>query len=358
MSVSTAGAELAAAVDRLLLERGELDFFELLLRLKRIDASGTLLASSDSVADTLDAAYAYATQQGLRAASGSMFLPLPVRCRVLMSKPQQPQFDLLRDNQGLYAETQLRDALLDRRFDAASELLARIDDANLRNEFVQLIDAATLHSAETRRAERIETQFAPIARRRLGDNAAAYLRGLWSALAEQQAGSPFDPQRPQEHASYAWMQAGEPERTAAAITAEPGWNDDAQWLVRMAQACTDCGRSGEARLAWMRLCWLHPQAAEQAFDESIPDPSLLDHWSEFQSEEAAYTTEEFPAWMLITDPGQRFSVPAQQAPKTPAGELYAAVEALIASGGEINARRRVHALCASLLKRYLDGVDP
>ena len=352
MSVSTAGAELAAAVDRLLLERGELDFFELLLRLKLTDASGAPLVASESVADTLDAAHAYASQQGLRAASGSMFLPLPARCRVLMSKAPRPQYDLLRDNQGLYAETQLRDALLDRRFEAAFELVARVDDAKAHGEFTQLIEAATLR-AEENDAERIETQLSPLARRRLGNNAAAYLRGLWSALAERRAGLRFDPQHPQEHASYAWLQAGEPARAADSITTEADWNQDEQLLTRMALACTACGRSGEARLAWMRLCWLHPQTAEQAFDESRADPSLLDHWSEFQSDEAAYATEEFPAWMLITDPGQRFSVPADQAPQTSAGELYAAALALIASNGDLSARRRVHALRPALLNRYL-----
>lgn len=355
MSLATADTEVAAAVDRLLLERGGLDFFELLLRLNLIDTGGALLAASEAVADTLDAAHAYASQQGLRAASGAMFLPLPARCRVVMSKSPRSQFDLLRDNQGLYAESQLRDALLDRRFDAASELLARVEDANAHGEFAQLVEAATTLAADND-AGRIEKQLSALAHRRLGDNAAAYLRGLWSALAERQAGLRFDPECPQDHASHAWLQAGEAERAAEAIAMEPGWRDDAQLLARMALACTTCGRSGEARLAWMRLCWLHPQAAEQAFDESRADPSLLDHWSEFQSEEAAYATEEFPAWMLIAEPGQRFSVPADQAPQTPAGELYRAVLALIASDGELNARRRVHALSPSLLKRYLSGL--
>lgn len=352
MSRAVTAAELASAVDGLLLEHAELDFFELLLRLKLIDANGALLATSDAVADTLDAAHAYASQQGLRAASSAMFLPLPARCRVVMSKSPRSQFDLLRDNQGLYAETQLRDALLDRRYEAARELLARIDDANAHGEFAQLIEAATT-LAHQNDAGRIEKQLSALARRRLGDNAAAYLRGLWSALAERQAGLRFDPQRPQHHASHAWLQAGEAERAVDAIAMEPGWRDDAPLLVRMAQACSGCGRSGEARLAWMRLCWLHPQAAEQAFDESRADPSLLEHWSEFQSDEAAYATEEFPAWMLIADPGQRFGVPAEQAPQTPAGELYEATVALIASNGELSARRRVQALRPALLKRYL-----
>ena len=347
-----AAADLAAAVDRLLLERGELDFFELLLRLKLIDASGGWLAAPDAVADTLDAAHAYASQQGLRAASGAMFLPLPARCRVVMSKSPRSQFDLLRDNQGLYAETQLRDALLDRRFDAARELLARVDDANARGEFTQLIDAATAR-CEDNDAERIANRLAPLARRRLGDNAAAYLRGLWSALAERRAGLRFDPQRPQDHASHAWLQAGEAARAVDVIAMEPGWHDDAPLLARMAQASAGCGRAGDARLAWIRLCWLHPRAAEQAFDEALPDPSLLEHWSDFQSDEAAYETDTFPAWALIADPGQRFSVPAEQAPQTPAGELYRAVLAMIASGGESNARRRVHALRPALLKHYL-----
>lgn len=352
MSRTVTAAELAAVVDQLLLERGELDFFELLQRLKIIDASGALLTAADAVADTLDAAHAYATQQGLRAASGAMFLPLPARCRIVMSKSARSQFDLLRDNQGLYAETQLRDALLDRRFEAARESLARVDDAKAHVEFTQLVDAATTLAADYD-AGRIETQLAPLARRRLGDNAAAYLRGLWSALAERQAGLRFDPQRPQDHASHAWLQAVEAERAIGAISEEPAWRDDAQLLARMALACTGCGRNGEARLAWMRLCWLHPRAAEQAFDEARADPSLLDHWSEFQSDEATYATEEFPAWMLIAEPGQRFGVPAEQAPPTPAGELYRAVLALIASKGELNARRRVHALRPALLRRYL-----
>ncbi len=357
MSISTADVSLASAVDRLLLERGELDFFELLLRLKLIDASGAWLAASTLVADTLDAAHAYAVQQGLRAASGAMFLALPARCRVVMRKSQRSQFDLLRDNQGLYAETQLRDALRDRRLDAASELLARIDDASAHEDFEQLI-AAAMTRAQVLDAEHIETRLTAVAHRRLGASAAAYLRALWSALAERRAGQRFDRRNPQAHASHAWLQAGEPERAVTAIGGEPDWNDEPQLLVRMARACTDCSRGGDARAAWMRLCWNHPQSAEQAFDESQADPTLLDRWSDFQSDEAAYATDEFPAWMLIDEPGQRFSVPAELAPQTLAGELYAATVELIASPGDLGARRRVHALRPALLSRYLESFAP
>ena len=58
MSPAAAGVELAAAIDQLLLERGELDFFELLLRLKFVDAIGVLLGASDA-ADAVEKRHWY-----------------------------------------------------------------------------------------------------------------------------------------------------------------------------------------------------------------------------------------------------------------------------------------------------------
>jgi len=179
-----------------------------------------------------------------------------------------------------------------------------------------------------------------------------------SDLAADLKGTAFDPERPLEHASHAWLRAGDAERACACIEQQAGWEQQAALLARLAQARARTGRLGASRLAWMQLCWCHSEEAETALDQEPGEFALKTHWGDFRSAELEFATTDFPAWMLVTDHRHLEFVPASEAHDDATGQAYTALHDLIRSDGEMKARRRLHTLHPALLKLYLAAVDP
>lgn len=369
--------DIADAVDRLLLEQGELALLRLLQWLGLIECRPGAVpvplrwpADAARAVALLDSAQAYCCGQGLEAVDHAASPAWPMastlaerelaqRCGIVMRRPDTAtQFDLFHDSRSAYAEGSVRSALLERRFHQARSALQRCDDADAVAQLSQLIEA--LESPPAGAAQRItwlEQHITALAQRRLGSVAKAYLAGLWSDLAAELDAVPFDPNRPLEHASHAWLRAGNAERACASIERDADWERQPALIARMARARARTGRLAASRLAWMQLCWGHPAEAEAALSEDPGEYALKTHWSHFRSAELEFATSDFPAWMLVADPRHLDFVPLSALPEDAAGQAYQALSELIRRGGGMDARRRLHALHPSLLKLYLAAVD-
>lgn len=372
--------DVTDAVDRLLLEQGELDMLRLLQWLGLIESQPGVAAAptrwpadAAQVSAILESAQAYCRGQGLEAVAHAASPAWPAastlaerelmqRCGIVMRRPDSAtQFDLFHDSRSAYAEAAVRSALLERRLDEARAALQRCDDPATAAQLSQLIEA--LASPPTDAAQRIawlDREITALAQRRLGSAAKVYLTGLWSDLAADLEGTAFDPERPLEHASHAWLRAGDGdgERACACIEQQAGWEQQPALLARLARARARTGRLGPSRLAWMQLCWRHPGEAETALDQDPGEFALKTHWGNFRSAELEFATTDFPAWMLVADRRHLEFVLASEAPDDAAGQAYAALHQLIRSDGEMKARRRLHALHPALLKLYLAAMDP
>ena len=313
-------ALLIEAVDRLLLEDGELDMLRLLQRLGLPDTAPALANR------LLEFAESYCRQQGFEAVthtaaptaaavSSLAERELAARCGIVMRRSETvAQFDLFHDSRSAYAEAAVRDALLDHRLDEARAALQRCDETTAA-QLSRLIEAAASPPASTeRRIVWLDREITPLAQRRLGSAAKTYLAGLWSDFAAQLDGSAFDPDRPLEHASHAWLRAGRGERACACIEQEASWQQQPALLARMARARSQSKRQNQARLAWMQLCWRYPGAAETALNEDPAEFALAIHWNNFRFAELEFAVADFPAWMLVADHRHLEFVPVSAAP--------------------------------------------
>lgn len=367
-------ARIAEAVDEQLLRDGLLQAVPLLQSLRLLPPDAELPAWPVDIAAAqraLNIAQEYCERQGLEAVADAAAALLPEsetperhefvrRCRCVMRRPDSAtQLDLFHDSRGAYAEASVRAALVARNTDEARAALARCEDSATAQALARLIDAVTAPPVEIAVfLDWADRDIRPLARRHLGSDAGDYLARLWADCAERGESLPFDPARPLEHASHAWLRAGDGERARACIEREPEWQQHATLCSRHARSLARSGRTAEARLAWMQLCWRHPQEAEAALDDGADDAGLAPHWRSFRSAEIEYTVPEFPAWMLLADVRHIEYVPVAAAADDAAGAAYDALLVLIRSGGEMVARWRLHALRPALLAAYLAAYRP
>jgi len=377
-----------STVDRLVLERGELDPLEYLLAIgcveyadyrewrhrRRPELQSAFTIPVEEVTAALAHAQAYGIEQHLSVEvcppiawdkdQGPLSVgpskTLAELCTHRLVRPRNRlQGDLFQDSAKTLALDQVNRALAEHRFDAAHSALERLrelsDTDGILNDYRRLIQAAEPCSSEpAERLRDLEEEVAPLAARTLGARARDYLAPLWAELAERLEGCLFTPSSPNLHASYAYAQAGAWNRVAEAIEGELGAHPHSLLIVRLAEAYARQSRREAARRVWTRLCWEHPQTAAQTLAHAPGDEGLAQRWHEFISADPELPPEDFPAWLLIADLAQRSHVPSGLAPDSRTGRVYAAVYQLVTTDGAMPARAELHALRPDLLKIFLD----
>ena len=385
-----------ALTDRLILEQGQLDPLELLLaadllaypdyeawRLgRRPDLQGALGLAITRAVDLLAQALAYARGQGLepqplvhqgwQGERGELTIgadpELQRLCAAVYAPPaDRPQLDLFQDSAGLLIESEVRAALGARRPNEAQAAIVRLmqqDPGNRRIAgFLRLVGAleetlagqgAALGDPGQRLAE--IQDLAPLAAQLLGTQARDLLALLWADLAERLADRPFDPRRPRLHASQCWAEAGRWEAARALVESQPGWRDHPALILLHARACWRLGDVTAARQDWVGLCWEHPGAAGRALrDRGLQDGRLAVLWAEFRDLDQDLDTEDFPAWLLIRDPGWASGSLAEDAPRDQRGDAFRVLRRLTQGGDDMDTRRALADAHPVLLTLYLRG---
>jgi hypothetical protein len=154
----------------------------------------------------------------------------------------------------------------------------------------------------------------PTAKRLLGSQWRELLAPLWRQLADALATHPYSAAQPQLHRSFAFSQAQDWASVSACVLKEPQWWQHAPLCLQLAQSGAFQHRRAEALTGWFQLCWQAPaQAAEALNNPPQPDAGAGAAWQEFlateddlsdeEAEEAPLTASDFPAWMLLHEPG-------------------------------------------------------
>jgi hypothetical protein len=147
----------------------------------------------------------------------------------------------------------------------------------------------------------------PTARHLLGSGSRDYLSPLWRHLADSLAGQAYLPDEPNLHRSFALTQAQDWSGVGDSIVGEAEWWLHAPLCLRLVDSAFRRRRRVEALTAWCHLCWLAPdQVADGVARLRQPDLSGL--WQSFLDCEdaesgATLTSDEFPAWLLLHEPG-------------------------------------------------------
>lgn len=362
----TADIAIAEVVDGLLLERGELHLADGLARLgigHRSDTTGARQASARLLE--------YALAQGLvpfdpdsgkaiaLAADGTLARRRAIRSCVLRPPAGRDQSDLFQDGAPALALRDMQRALSAGRAEEARAALGRMQALAVPDcgDYVRLLaalDEVREPLASALRLRQLQEEIVPRARRHLGPRASAFLAPLWIDLGRRLDGQPFQAGHPELHASHAYAEAESWALVVSAIAAEAAWQQKPVLAVRMANALGLVGDRTGARKAWTALFWDHPRVAEHAVEQSCSDASLGARWQQFCDADLGFETEDFPAWLLVSQPQQRDWVPPQPAePHDDARAAYAILHRMLANGGAMEDRRALQKLRPGLLRLFV-----
>ena len=189
-------------------------------------------------------------------------------------------------------------------------------------------------------ASRLEflESIAPTARHLLGSGSRDYLSPLWRHLADALAQHAFSPDEPNLHRSFALSQAQDWVGVSESIVAEAGWWSHPPLCLRLADSAFRRRRRVEALTAWCYLCWVAPDQVAAAV-ERLRQSDLSGLWQAFldceedcaadsasSSSAPALTARDFPAWLLLREPGlaRQLSVDLPRG-DSPAEERYRCV---------------------------------
>ncbi|AMN47420.1 hypothetical protein ACG33_09990 [Steroidobacter denitrificans] len=351
--------ELQAQIDAQLLEQGAFTPLDLLFnsgrlfyedyerwRRREIDLLETaLMGAIDKIKEQLSHAAGYARSIGLQEQTQEFTAWLaaethPLRIsadaqlqRLIAARyvPAQnaPQMDLFFDNpvvaliNGIAAALCARDAVEARR--RLDRLYVQAPTHADLATFDQLL-AALEHLESPVASPRQEMQallgITPGAKRLLGTQARDLLAPLWSRIGQSLATVAFAPQEPELHASFAFAQAQDWRNVEFSILGEPQWWLYAPLCLHLAYSAVHRGRRIEALAAWAQLCWLAPEHAAAEFERrQQPDRGIAALWQRFLEMEDALERQtgrsgndslcleecldarDFPAWLLMHEPG-------------------------------------------------------
>ena len=255
-----------------------------------------------------------------------------------------PQMDLFFDNPVVALANGIVRALSARNIDDAQRQLDRLyahapNHADLAS-FDRLVTALG-HLNQVIEDPQTELDFlqeiTPTAKRLLGSQSRDLLAPLWrqvaDALGSQSSALAFSPATPNLHRSFALSQAQDWAGVRDAVLAEPEWWQHSALCLRLAQSAYHQRRRIEALTAWCHLCWRHPKQAAEVLDtRRQPDAELTSLWQRFLDSEEELsqpvaaraistphpasaadasaappepplTPSDFPAWLLLSEPG-------------------------------------------------------
>ncbi|HEY0341077.1 MAG TPA: hypothetical protein VGC34_09750 [Steroidobacteraceae bacterium] len=296
-----------------------------------------------------------------------------------------PQMDLFFDNPVVALTNGIVQALTTRNLAGAQRQLDQLyTQAPTHSElaaFDQLL-AALGHFAHPVAEPREELAFllevTPTARRLLGAQSRDLMSPLWIQLGDAVRGAAFDAAEPALHRSFALGQAQDWSGVTDCVLSEAHWQEHAPLCLRLVESAFNRRRRTEALAAWSHVCWRSPAEASAAVSK-LRQAELTTLWQKFMDDEAdaqtgsvtattgvtaatALTEADFPAWLLLNEPGLALQLAADLATGTPADESYRCVHRWIlarrarSQNDELALRKALQALHPALfrvLKRSL-----
>jgi hypothetical protein len=337
--------ETQHSVDRLLLEQGEYLPLEFLLREGRLIfedyeswrngettyLEDALFGDSEQIRQTLHEAEVYLQHLGWRSEplvyrEWRGETPKPLRFSVdktfdhcfhrRYKKPEdQPQLDLFSDTPSTYLLNLAVQSLIEgnvkesRR--AVHQLYDTAPDQPHLGELEQLLEVVEQLDAPVADLEAeflvLRDRLTPLADSLLGRESPALLIPLWQRIAAGLREVSFQQERAEFHLSYAAGRAMDWASVVHSVEGEENWQSKPVLLIRHAQACTHLHQQEAALESWFRLLWQYPEQGDALASSS--DRELKHLWRDFNelSPELEYT--DFPAWLILINPGFRHSAP-------------------------------------------------
>lgn len=368
---------LQAHVDAQMLEQGAFAPLELLFNSGRLLYSdyeswrrreiefldGVLMGNPDKIKAELEQAASYARRiklveqaqefhawhQNAPAATGGGDRPLrismdPQLQRLIGSRyvraQSVPQMDLFFDNPVVALTNGIVQALTTHNLMSAQRQLDQLyTQAPTHSDLAAFdqLSAALGHLGQPVTDPRAELAFlfevTPTARRLLGAQCRDLLTPLWMQLGEAVRGLAFSAEDPALHRSFALSQAQDWAGVTDSVLSEPDWQQHTPLCLRLVESAFNRRQRVAALAAWCHVCWRAPAEASQAVSK-LRQPELTTLWQRFLDDEpdaaqtageSALTEVDFPAWLLLSEPGLALQLAEELATGTPAEEPYRCV---------------------------------
>lgn len=270
-----------------------------------------------------------------------------------------PQMDIFIDNPVVVLTNDLRMALGNRNITEATTLLGRLYEQSTNHpqlaDFNRLLTSMQrLESPLTELKSELQNlqQVDPIAKHLLRAQSRDYLIPLWRRLATALQGITYNSDEPELHVSFALLQIQDFEGVIESVQRESQWRTQFSLCLRLTEAAYYSGDDTLAISVWCYLCWHNPQQAAQILDAGKHNNPLIESWWHkfMDTEELLVSTDQlpvtdFPAWLLIKEPGLVHQLPEQLPTGNSAGErIYILVHQLIlarhTSNGELEMELR------------------
>lgn len=174
---------------------------------------------------------------------------------------------------------------------------------------------------------------APTAKRLLGSQWRELLTPLWRQLGDSLSDQPFSAEEPQLHRSFALTQAQDWAGVSACVLQDPEWWRQPALCLAVARSGAFQQRRVESLTGWFALCWHAPAVAAEALSKpQQPDAGVGKAWQEFlateddladdDADDSGLAPCDFPAWMLLHEPGLARQMSIDLARTDSAGEQH------------------------------------
>ena len=265
----------------------------------------------------------------------------------------------------MVAENELRETL---RVGNASEAQQKLAELRARNPDHEVLEPASTMIAALNatppddantaleRLDRLERAWTPAAKTLFSVDWQDILAPHWRAAGLALESLRFDPDHPGRHASRAYLECGDWASVLRVTQAEPEHENQPVLLERMAQAFWQTHRTAQAVERWFMLCWLAPAYFEKLIENGYITASLLlEHWNTFINTEMEpeLTTEWYPAWVLLHEPGLARSVTGRDAVAGPERAFNLIKSLLLGDGEQLALRREFRDIHPGLFHYYL-----
>ncbi|MBF0109618.1 MAG: hypothetical protein HQL76_10620 [Magnetococcales bacterium] len=336
--------DIDAVVERLILERGQLDPLLLLRQIGVLSDSGLTawrqgqVGSLDDVltgdplwidgclrqaarmARILGLKPKTVTSHGMDSAGIRIDLKVdaggnPGRMALLTTQYHRPepgvgsrQMDLFLDNPETGLINDLLHAIARHDLERVRSHSIRLEKWNPENSLLKEL-RPMMAAIENREAWRdnpqegyrwLEREIIPHAAGLLGNLEGMFLKPFHQTLDQALTGVPFDPNEPNIHRSWTLERLGDWKSLVECVLLEEGWTRQPVLLTRLAMALHKLRRLEANRQVWIRFFWEFPEIAGRTL-ETRGDKDLLRMWHAFLDRNPA-EKEMFPAWMLLEQP--------------------------------------------------------
>ncbi|QFY88008.1 hypothetical protein D5125_00110 [Magnetovirga frankeli] len=269
----------------------------------------------------------------------------------------QPQLDLFMDNIGNNLANDCRAALAERNAAKAAQILELLIKADLKNKQIdplrELIEVAAnwpTGDLDANQIRRLQEAITPLAQDLLRARANDFLTPYWRQAARQLQ------DRDPAQASWFWTQAQDWPAVRAGIEQLSDWPQQAELLMRHARACLQLKDNRQILLDLLQLSWRWPGRIPELIARL--DGLYRHNWQSFQDSDCELEARDFPAWLLITLPGQASLLDAQTlAPLEPAQGFMELWDLVQAERKKLapDQRARLKQAHPELLRAYLAG---